>query len=134
MRFFFSTSTEYALLRMSMFLVGKFAITVTFCVTYMLTAEIFPTQMRATLISLCSMIGRIGSILAPQMTLVVSKIYSITAINRNGTNWWTGRDPIRSNQGYCRLPLRPMNFCSISNTVGNGDKLLNIALRLFTSN
>lgn len=50
---------------------SKLGISVAFTVVYMLTAEIFPTQMRATLLAMCSMIGRIGSMLAPQTTLLV---------------------------------------------------------------
>lgn len=52
-------------------MISKLAIAVAFDVVYIQTAEIFPTSMRATMLSLCSMFGRIGSMLAPQITLVV---------------------------------------------------------------
>lgn len=41
------------------------AITGSFQVLYFATAEMFPTKVRQSLLSFCSMVGRIGSILAP---------------------------------------------------------------------
>ncbi|XP_025418680.1 solute carrier family 22 member 5-like, partial [Sipha flava] len=59
-----------AMVKLSVFMVSKLAIAVAFSIVYMLTTEIFPTQMRATMVSMCSMLGRIGSMLAPQTTLL----------------------------------------------------------------
>lgn len=58
--------------RLGALLVGKCAITISFTVLYLYTAEIFPTPMRNGLMSMCSMIARIGSMLAPQTPLLVS--------------------------------------------------------------
>ncbi|KAM7358479.1 organic cation transporter protein [Cochliomyia hominivorax] len=55
-----------------LFLIGKFAITCSFQVLYFFTSEIFPTNVRNSLLSLCSMIGRIGSMLAPQTPLLAN--------------------------------------------------------------
>ncbi|XP_025207596.1 solute carrier family 22 member 21-like [Melanaphis sacchari] len=63
-------SGELFLIKLLLFLVSKLAISIAFCIIYMLTAEIFPTRMRATMMSMCSMLGRIGSMLAPQATLL----------------------------------------------------------------
>lgn len=52
------------------FLFGKFAITASFSVLYVFTAEIFPTSMRNGLMSGCSMVARLGAMLGPQMTLL----------------------------------------------------------------
>lgn len=49
----------------------KLGISIAFSITYILTAEIFPTNIRATMVSFCSMIGRIGSITAPLTPLLV---------------------------------------------------------------
>ncbi|VVC31714.1 Hypothetical protein CINCED_3A024130 [Cinara cedri] len=57
-------------LRLSLFMISKLAISIAFTIVYILTAEIFPTTMRATMLSLCSMFGRIGSMLSPQITLM----------------------------------------------------------------
>ncbi|VVC31718.1 Hypothetical protein CINCED_3A010671 [Cinara cedri] len=64
------TPDELHWLKLSLYMVGKLAIAIAFSIVYMLTAEIFPTQLRATMVSMCSMIGRIGSMLAPQTTLL----------------------------------------------------------------
>lgn len=53
-----------------LFLCGKFAITASFSVLYVYTAEIFPTTMRSGLMSTCSMFGRLGSMLAAQTPLL----------------------------------------------------------------
>lgn len=57
-----------------LYLVGKFAITASFSILYVYTTEIFPTNMRNGLMSTCSMIGRVGSMLAPQTPLLVRHI------------------------------------------------------------
>ncbi|KAH8404444.1 hypothetical protein KR222_002044, partial [Zaprionus bogoriensis] len=63
-------SGEYAA-SLTLFLIGKLAITCSFQILYFFTSEIFPTNVRNSLLSFCSMIGRIGSMLAPQTTLLV---------------------------------------------------------------
>ncbi|KAH8379073.1 hypothetical protein KR009_002983, partial [Drosophila setifemur] len=59
---------------LALFLVGKLAITCSFQILYFFTSEIFPTKVRNSLLSLCSMVGRIGSMLAPQ-TPLLAKYY-----------------------------------------------------------
>uniref|UniRef100_A0A182Q0W8 Major facilitator superfamily (MFS) profile domain-containing protein n=1 Tax=Anopheles farauti TaxID=69004 RepID=A0A182Q0W8_9DIPT len=54
----------------AMFLFSKMAISFSFGVLYIYTAEIFPTNLRQSLLSMCSMLGRLGSIVAPQMPLL----------------------------------------------------------------
>lgn len=53
-------------------MLGKFAITISFIVIYVITAEMFPTSVRHSMVSYSSTFGRIGSILAPQTPLLVS--------------------------------------------------------------
>lgn len=55
---------------LALFLCGKFAITASFSVLYVYTAEIFPTAMRSGLMSTCSMVGRLGAMLAAQTPLL----------------------------------------------------------------
>lgn len=59
------------LIRLILFLVGKSAITVSFTVLYVYSAELYPTNLRSSLMCTCSMIGRIGSIAAPQTPLLI---------------------------------------------------------------
>ncbi|XP_063826951.1 organic cation transporter protein-like [Ostrinia nubilalis] len=53
-----------------LYLLGKIAITQAFSGIYMYTSELFPTHARHSLLGFCSMVGRVGSILAPQMPLL----------------------------------------------------------------
>ncbi|XP_055855557.1 solute carrier family 22 member 3-like [Episyrphus balteatus] len=61
-------------LNLTLFLLGKLAITASFQVLYFYTSEIFPTNVRNSLLSFCSMFGRIGSMVAPQ-TPLMAKYY-----------------------------------------------------------
>lgn len=54
------------------FLIGKCAITMSFTMLYIYTAELFPTKLRHSLFGMCSMFGRIGSMLAPQAPLLAT--------------------------------------------------------------
>ncbi|KAK3925346.1 Solute carrier family 22 member 5 [Frankliniella fusca] len=57
-------------LRLALYLTAKLSITTTFTVLYVFTAELFPTSARHSMIGLCSTVGRIGSVLAPQLPLL----------------------------------------------------------------
>jgi hypothetical protein len=64
--------TEVGLVQLLLFLLGKFGITISFAVVFVFTAELFPTELRHSTLACCSMLGRLGSILAPQTPLLVS--------------------------------------------------------------
>lgn len=53
-----------------LFMLGKCSITLAFNSLYVFTAEQWPTNVRTTIMSSCSMIGRTGSMLAPAVVLV----------------------------------------------------------------
>jgi hypothetical protein len=63
--------TGFDWVRLLLFLAGKFAITISYTVMYVYNAELFPTQLRHSLLGACVMFGQIGSILAPQTPLLV---------------------------------------------------------------
>lgn len=65
---------DYDTAKLIVFLAGKFAITIAFTVIYVFTAELFPTELRHSMLGTCSMVGRIGSIIAPQ-TPLLAEIY-----------------------------------------------------------
>lgn len=67
----FHLIAELFLLNLVFFLISKFLITCSFCIIYIYTAEIFPTELRLSLCGLVSMLGRIGSLIAPQTVLLV---------------------------------------------------------------
>ncbi|XP_069690614.1 organic cation transporter protein-like [Periplaneta americana] len=68
---------DYDTLKLIIFLAGKFAITVAFTVVYVFTAELFPTELRHTMLGTCSMVGRVGSIIAPQSPLLAQIFKSL---------------------------------------------------------
>jgi hypothetical protein len=57
---------------MLLFLLGKFSITISFTAVYVYTTELFPTELRHSMLGVCAMTGRIGSMVAPQTPLLVS--------------------------------------------------------------
>lgn len=68
-----SPSTDNSsVIRLSLFFIGKCAISVSFYVLYVYTTELFPTKLRQSLMGFCSACGFIGSMLAPQTPLLVS--------------------------------------------------------------
>jgi len=67
-------------LQLVLFLIGKLTITASFQVLYFFASEIFPTNLRNSLLSFCSMMGRFGSMIAPQTPLLVSSSNSLSSI------------------------------------------------------
>ncbi|SPP76405.1 organic cation transporter protein [Drosophila guanche] len=66
---------DQPVLQLVLFLVGKLTITASFQVLYFFASEIYPTNLRNSLLSFCSMMGRFGSMLAPQ-TPLLAKYYA----------------------------------------------------------
>ncbi|KAM8708241.1 hypothetical protein ACLKA7_015243 [Drosophila subpalustris] len=62
---------DYPTLSWALYFLAKMTSTGSFMVLYFFTSEIFPTSCRNSLLSFCSMIGRFGSMLAPQTPLLI---------------------------------------------------------------
>ncbi|CAH2241427.1 organic cation transporter protein-like [Pararge aegeria] len=62
--YIFLSNNMYAA-SLSVYLIGKFTIAIVMMSLYIYTAEIFPTRYRHSLMAFSSMIGRIGSVVAP---------------------------------------------------------------------
>ncbi|GBP52827.1 Solute carrier family 22 member 1 [Eumeta japonica] len=60
---------------LTLYLVSKWSVTLAYSSVYIYVSEVFPTNMRQTLISVCSTSGRIGSLLAP-LTPLLSNYHS----------------------------------------------------------
>ncbi|CAG9791744.1 unnamed protein product [Diatraea saccharalis] len=58
-------------LSISFYMAGKLMSSFYFSITYMFTSELFPTYTRNSMHALCSSIGRIGSMVAPQTPLLM---------------------------------------------------------------
>lgn len=69
--FFQNVVTDMYALRMTLYLISKFLISISFCILFVYTVEMFPTELRQTLGGFASTVGRIGSIIAPQTILMV---------------------------------------------------------------
>lgn len=66
--------THYTILIRVCFSIGMMAASSSLAIVYVFTAEIWPTAQRNTLMNICSMIGRIGSMVAPLAVLLVSLV------------------------------------------------------------
>lgn len=64
-----------SMLKTISFVLGKLLITISFSCLYIFTIEIFPTNLRHRFFSICSVVGRIGSILTP-LTPLLAQQYS----------------------------------------------------------
>lgn len=67
---------------LALFFLGKLAITFAFNSMYVFSAELFPTRVRSSALGACSLLGRLGSILAPQTPLLVSTSQHISFTHR----------------------------------------------------
>ncbi|KYN11533.1 Solute carrier family 22 member 21, partial [Trachymyrmex cornetzi] len=63
-----------------LYMAGKLCITMAFATVYVFTAELFPTTLRHSLLGICSMTGRVGSILSPQTPLLAQIMPSLPLI------------------------------------------------------
>ncbi|PNF42889.1 hypothetical protein B7P43_G12899 [Cryptotermes secundus] len=82
--------TDMDWLRMLLFLLGKFSITISFTVVYVYTTEMFPTELRHSLLGVCAMVGRIGSMVAPQTPLLERYLESLPLFLFGGMSMLSG--------------------------------------------
>ena len=61
----FTGNNSGLIIRVTLAMLGKFAITSSFRVIYLCAAEIFPTTLRQIGVGSCSVGARIGSVIAP---------------------------------------------------------------------
>ncbi|XP_063709471.1 organic cation transporter protein-like [Culicoides brevitarsis] len=83
-------STDETQLRFVLYLIGKFSISISFTIIYVYTAEMFPTNLRNSLLGICSMFGRIGSISAPQTPLLATFYPSLPLFLFGGISMMAG--------------------------------------------
>ncbi|CAH1131606.1 unnamed protein product [Ceutorhynchus assimilis] len=55
---------------LSVYLIGKFGATASFTILYVITSEMFPTNLRNSFMGTCSTFGRCGSMISPQTPLL----------------------------------------------------------------
>ncbi|XP_052749979.1 organic cation transporter protein-like isoform X2 [Galleria mellonella] len=72
---FVFVSSDLTTVRLVLFLLGKFGISIVFTSLYLFTSELYPTQYRHTLLAFSSMIGRLGSITAPLTPLLADNYW-----------------------------------------------------------
>uniref|UniRef100_A0A1Y1LS22 Major facilitator superfamily (MFS) profile domain-containing protein n=2 Tax=Photinus pyralis TaxID=7054 RepID=A0A1Y1LS22_PHOPY len=61
---------DLSVIRLSVYLLGKCAAAINMTAIYSLTSEIFPTSLRSSLLTSCSMFGRFGIVVASQTPLL----------------------------------------------------------------
>lgn len=59
------------------FIIGKAAITLGFALVYVVTSEMWPTNLRTSIMNTCSMIGRVGSMISPLTVFLVRSLRSV---------------------------------------------------------
>ncbi|CAH0719740.1 unnamed protein product, partial [Brenthis ino] len=69
----------------TLFFVGKLSITFAFNSLYVFTAELFPTSSRSSALAAVSLVGRLGSILAPQTPLLSVYVQALLYAGASGT-------------------------------------------------
>ena len=62
-------------------LLGKLCSSASFSLTYVITAELMPTSLRTSAIGTCSVMARVGAILAPQLALLLPSLTSIPTLH-----------------------------------------------------
>lgn len=62
----------YAWLGVALFMAFEMLATFSYNIVYMYTSELFPTYTRNSMHAICSAVGRVGSLIAPQTPLLVS--------------------------------------------------------------
>lgn len=72
--------TGYPWWSLTVYLSGKFSITVAYSSVYIYVSEVFPTNVRQSLLAVCSSTGRIGSTLAPLTPLLALYYNNLPAI------------------------------------------------------
>lgn len=76
----FVPTGSWTFLPLVLYMGGKWCITMSFSTIYIYTAELFPTTMRHSLLGICSMTGRMGSILSPQTPLLAQVMPALPLI------------------------------------------------------
>ena len=61
-------------LAVTLAMVGKFCISASYAIIYVLTAEVYPTPIRQMGLGLGSFFSRLGGVVAPYVALLVSSI------------------------------------------------------------
>lgn len=54
------------------YMIGKASVTLAFALMYCFTAEMWPTNLRTSIMNTCSMVGRVGSMISPLIVILVS--------------------------------------------------------------
>lgn len=78
-----SLPTDLNGLSIAFFFIGKCFITVAFSSLYVYTGEMWPTNIRLSVMSFCSTVGRAGAAMAPLTPLLVSKFFIMSVFGTN---------------------------------------------------
>ncbi|XP_045449927.1 organic cation transporter protein-like [Melitaea cinxia] len=75
---------DYFVVRLIIFLLGKFAISTVMTSLYLYTSELYPTEFRHSLLAFSSMVGRMGSITAPLTPVLMDYWHGIPSMMFGG--------------------------------------------------
>ncbi|CAH0719757.1 unnamed protein product, partial [Brenthis ino] len=71
---------DMTVVRLIVFLLGKFGISIVMTALYLYTSELYPTEYRHSLLAFSSMVGRIGSITAPLTPVLMEYWHGIPSL------------------------------------------------------
>ncbi|XP_050348549.1 organic cation transporter protein-like [Nymphalis io] len=81
---------DLSVLRLIIYLLGKFGISMVMTSLYLYTSELYPTEFRHSLLAFSSMIGRIGSITAPLTPVLMEYWHGIPSLMFGGMGILSG--------------------------------------------
>ncbi|XP_052741135.1 solute carrier family 22 member 7-like [Bicyclus anynana] len=73
-------SSDFPILRLLVYLLGKFFISLVGTALYLYTLELYPTEYRHTLLGFSSMLGRVGAILAPLTPALMTYYHGLPSL------------------------------------------------------
>ncbi|XP_046978030.1 organic cation transporter protein-like [Vanessa cardui] len=82
--------SDLLVLRLVIYLLGKFGISMVMTSLYLYTSELYPTEFRHSLLAFSSMIGRIGSITAPLTPVLMEYWHGIPSLMFGGMGILSG--------------------------------------------
>ncbi|XP_061720892.1 solute carrier family 22 member 1-like [Cydia pomonella] len=106
--------SDYAWAGLTLLMAFEMLATFSYNIVYMYTSELFPTYTRNSLVAVCSSVGRVGALLAPQAPLLMT--------------YWVGFPPLVFGSlsllcGVLTLPMPETAGCELPDTIKEAERI-----------